>query len=161
MKPLTTGVDFCHVNTIVNNVLALLQSEIKRNHTTVVSRLTETLPAISGDRLLLEQVILNLLMNSMQAMQHKPREQRFLEIETFMMNRSVCIEITDCGPGITTAIAAKMFEPFFTTKVDGLGLGLNICRTIIESHHGELSFENRSKTVGHGAIFTIKLHAQI
>ena len=161
VKPLTTGTELCHINDIVNSVLALLESEIKRNQTQVVCHLRETLPTISGDRVLLEQVILNLVMNSLQAMHSKPREQRVIEIETLMSDESVCVRVSDCGPGIPAAIAPKIFDPFFTTKIDGLALGLNICRTIIESHHGQLSFENRLNTDGHGATFTIKLQAQI
>jgi two-component system, LuxR family, sensor histidine kinase DctS len=157
VKPVTTGVEFCHLNNIVNNVLALLASEMKRNQTTVTCRLSEPLPALSGDRLLLEQVVLNILMNSVQAMQHKPREQRLIDVETLQADQSVCIRISDFGTGINSSIESKIFDPFFTTKVDGLGLGLNICRTIIESHHGELRFENRTDDNSQGAIFSIKL----
>lgn len=64
--------------------------------------------------------------------------------------------VADRGPGIAADIADQLFDPFFTTKVDGLGLGLNICRTIVESHRGQLSFENRE---GGGVIFTLQLES--
>lgn len=161
VKPLTTGVELCHINAIVNNVLSLLQPEIKRNQATVISKLAEILPAVSGDRVLLEQVILNLIVNSLQAMQSKSNEDRLITIETLMIDQSIHVRVSDCGTGISADVAENMFAPFFTTKTDGLGLGLNICRTIIESHHGELSFENRVNDISKGAIFSIKLPAQI
>ena len=78
-----------------------------------------------------------------------------------MIDQSIHVRVSDCGTGISADVAENMFAPFFTTKTDGLGLGLNICRTIIESHHGELSFENRVNDISKGAIFSIKLPAQI
>ena len=161
VKPLSAGVEQCDVNTVVTNVIALLQPEINRQQTRLVMNLTDSLPAISGDHILLEQVVLNLVMNSLQAMQNTPIEQRLIEVETLLLDNSVCIRVTDCGPGITTDIAAKMFEAFFTTRTEGLGLGLNICRTIVESHHGELVFENRPNHLSQGAVFTLKFQPKI
>lgn len=157
VKPISTGVQFCSINTIVNNVLALLKFEMKRSQTALVCRLTENLPSVCVDRLLIEQVILNLVMNGLQAMQKKPVELRCIEIETLLADASICVKIFDCGTGISKAIEPKIFDPFFTTKTDGLGLGLNICRTIIESHQGELKFENRASEINQGAVFSIKL----
>lgn len=77
-----------------------------------------------------------------------------IEIETVCVDDAVLIKIADRGPGIAPEVAGQLFEPFFTTKVDGLGLGLNICRTITESHRGHLTFENRE---GGGALFTLQL----
>lgn len=161
VKPQSAGVELCHMNTVVSNVMALLQPEIKRQQTRVVNHLSEALPAISGDRILLEQVVLNLVMNGLQAMQNTPPDQRVIEVETLLIDKAVCVRVTDCGLGITADIAAQMFEPFFTTKPEGLGLGLNICRTIVESHHGELIFENRSNPPNSGAIFTLKIQPRI
>jgi len=109
---------------------------------------------VRGDRVLLEQVLLNLAMNGLQAMQQTQPEQRVLEIETAVFDGGVCVRVADHGPGIGPEIAAQLFEPFFTTKAEGLGLGLNICRTIVESHGGRLSFDNRADG---GAVFTVYL----
>jgi signal transduction histidine kinase len=87
-------------------------------------------------------------------MQDTPAEARVVEIETSNADSAVYVRVLDRGTGISDEVALHIFEPFFTTKPDGLGLGMNICRTIIESHRGHLSFENRA---GGGAIFTIEL----
>lgn len=73
---------------------------------------------------------------------------------TAALDGGVCVRVADSGPGIGPDIAAQLFEPFFTTKAEGLGLGLNICRTIVESHGGRLSFDNRCEG---GAVFTVYL----
>lgn len=152
----TQGVEACAINELVANVLALLRPEIRVQHARVITRLQAQLPTVPGDRVLLEQVLLNLVLNSLQAMKNTPIEDRVIEIETMAADYSVFIKVADHGPGIDPAIAAQLFEPFFTTKVEGLGLGLNICRTIAESHRGRLSFENRE---GGGALFILQLEA--
>ena len=110
-----------------------------------------------GDRVLLEQVLLNLLSNSLQAMQQgTPPDRRVVEVEAELREGRVHIRIADHGPGIDAALAEQVFAPFFTTKAGGLGLGLNICRTIVEAHRGRLSFADRP---GGGTVFTLELEA--
>lgn len=150
----TVGIRDCAANDVVANVLGLLKPEIRLQQARVVTRLQAHLPKVLGDRVLLEQVLLNLALNSLQAMQHIPADRRLVEIETLYTHGAVFIKVADRGPGIAPEIAAQLFEPFFTTKMDGLGLGLNICRTIVESHRGHLSFENREDG---GAVFTLQL----
>jgi two-component system sensor histidine kinase DctS len=142
------------VATLVANVLALLQGEIRAQQARTVLRITATLPAVRGDRVLLEQVLLNLVLNSLQAMQATPVERRVVEIDAAVVNRRMHICVADRGPGIDAAIAEQVFAPFFTTKEGGLGLGLNICRTIVESHRGRLSFADRADG---GTVFTLEL----
>ena len=103
---------------------------------------------------MLEQVVLNLVMNSYQAMLGMPPNQKIIEIETFTSLQTVGVRVADAGPGVSAEIASQLFEPFFTTKPQGLGLGLNICRTIIESHRGQLYFENRPAG---GTVFILQL----
>ena len=150
----TQGVEACAIKDIVNNVLTLLQPEMRQQHTRAVIHLKEPLPAISGDRVLLEQVLLNLILNGLQAMQETPPKDRKVEISVTHNEQSVCLIVADNGPGIPPASASHLFEPFFTTKPDGLGLGLNICRTIIESHGGHLTFENGTSG---GAVFSVQI----
>lgn len=153
----TQGLEACALNDMVANVLALLKPEIRVQQARVITHLQAPLPTVPGDRVLLEQVLLNLVLNSLQAMQNLPDlpvERRVIEIETVCVGHAVLIKVADRGPGIAPEVVGHLFEPFFTTKVDGLGLGLNICRTITESHRGHLSFENRE---GGGAIFTLQL----
>ncbi|HWT19843.1 MAG TPA: ATP-binding protein, partial [Variovorax sp.] len=110
--------------------------------------------AVRGDRVLLEQVLLNLLSNSLHAMLATPPDERVVEVEAELIEGRVHIRVADRGSGIDAALAEQVFAPFFTTKAGGLGLGLNICRTIVEAHRGRLSFANRT---GGGTVFTLEL----
>ena len=112
------------------------------------------LPAVRGDRVLLEQVLLNLVLNGLQATQHLARRAASCRSRRPRDGDSWCVRVADHGPGIRPEVAAQLFEPFFTSKADGLGLGLNICRTIIEGHGGHLGFENRAEG---GAVFFFTL----
>jgi len=135
----TAGLEPCSLNDVVANTLALMQPEIRIRKARLVTRLAPDLPKVSGDIVLLEQVLLNLILNGLQAMQDLLQAKRLIEIETFVDDGSACLRVTDHGPGIPAEAAAQLFEPFFTTKADGLGLGLNLCRTIVESHRGQPS----------------------
>jgi C4-dicarboxylate-specific signal transduction histidine kinase len=154
----TSGFEPCSLNDVVANMLALIQPEIRIRKARVATRLAPDLPKVSGDTVLLEQVLLNLILNGLQAVQDLPPAQRLIDIETSVDDGTVCLRVADHGPGIPGEAAAQLFEPFFTTKADGLGLGLNLCRTIVESHRGHLSFAHGP---GGGAIFSVQLpHAQ-
>ena len=150
----TRGLERCSLNDIIDNILVLLQAEFRTHGARVITRQQSALEQVAGDQILLEQVILNIVMNSLQAMQETPLEARVVEIETLQDSRNVFVRVADRGTGISAEVANHIFEPFFTTKPDGLGLGMNICRTIIEGHRGRLSFENRP---GGGTVFTIEL----
>lgn len=150
----TAGMEDCAVPTLVANALALLQGELRRQHVRVETNVPPGLPAVRGDRILLEQVLLNLLSNSLQAMQATPQDQRVVEIDAEAHDGRLRIRVADRGCGIDAALSAQVFTPFFTTKADGLGLGLNICHTIVEAHRGRLSFAGRP---GGGAVFTLEL----
>ncbi len=154
VRPRTSGTEACNLNTVVRNVLALLKPELRHQQTRVTFNPNGHLPDVHGDQVLLEQVVLNLVMNSYQAMQNLPPSQKVIEVETFMSGHTVGVRVADAGPGISADIASQLFEPFFTTKPQGLGLGLNICRTIVESHSGQLYFDNRPAG---GTIFTLQL----
>ena len=150
----TVGTEDCAVAALVANALALLQGEMRMRQARAEVRIPAGLPEVRGDRVLLEQVLLNLLSNSLQAMQATPPEQRLVEIEAEVLEGRLHIRVADRGPGIDAALAEQVFAPFFTTKTGGLGLGLNICRTIVEAHRGRLSFANRA---GGGTVFTLEL----
>jgi two-component system sensor histidine kinase DctS len=150
----TAGTEDCAVAALVTNALALLQGEMRLRQARAEVRIAPALPAVRGDRVLLEQVLLNLLSNSLQAMQATPPEQRVVEIEAEVREGCMHIRVADRGSGIDAALAEQVFAPFFTTKTGGLGLGLNICRTIVEAHRGRLSFADRA---GGGTVFTLEL----
>jgi two-component system, LuxR family, sensor histidine kinase DctS len=154
VKQHTPGFDNCGVNELVTNMLALLRPEIRHQKMRVMTRLAEGLPVIKADRVLLEQVVLNLVINAMQAMQDRVPVDKVIHIDTGLENSMIFVRVSDNGPGISLEVAANLFQPFFTTKPEGLGLGLNICRTTVEAHRGRLEFENRPTG---GAAFTVYL----
>jgi two-component system, LuxR family, sensor histidine kinase DctS len=139
----THGIEDCSVNALVTNVLALLKPEIRRQRARIQLTLQDGIHPVSGDRVLLEQVLVNLVVNALQAMNETPPAQRLVEIETTVAGAYVKVLVADRGTGVAPEAAERLFDPFFTTKPDGLGLGLNICRTIAESHRGRLTFEKR------------------
>jgi two-component system sensor histidine kinase DctS len=150
----TAGAEDCAVPALLANVLALLQGEMRAQQARAVVRVPADLPSVRGDRVLLEQVLLNLVLNSLQAMQSTAPERRVVELEAALVDGRMRITVADRGPGIDAALAEQVFAPFFTTKPGGLGLGLNICRTIVEGHRGRLWFANRADG---GTVFMLEL----
>ena len=148
----TPGFQPCAVNDIVNNVIALLRPEARHQKCRILTRMPDELPLIRADRVLLEQVILNLVLNAMQAMHNKFPADRVVTIETGREGDRVYARVWDTGAGIADQDSQALFQPFFTTKADGLGLGLNICRTTMELHGGRIEFANRPEG---GAMFSI------
>jgi PAS domain S-box-containing protein len=143
------------VNDVVRDVIALVQGELGSHLVSLRTELTPALPMIIGDRVQLQQVIINLVMNGIEAMQpvtDRPREVviRSGQDET----RQVLLGVTDCGIGISAENANRLFTAFFTTKSGGMGMGLSICRSIVEAHGGRLW---ASANVPHGAMFQFTL----
>jgi two-component system, NtrC family, C4-dicarboxylate transport sensor histidine kinase DctB len=155
IKPQGHGRERCELKTLLDHVLVLLKPELQAKKTQVQIDLPAHLPSFQGDPVLLEQLFLNLLLNAHQAMLAKPLSRQVIELRAELEGpSSLKIEISDDGPGIAKEAMGQLFAPFFTTKPDGLGLGLNICRTIAEAHGGRLSFRNRDRV---GATFTVIL----
>ena len=113
----------------------------------------ETLP-VFGDRIQLQQVILNLVVNGIDAMRDTPSADRIISIRTSRVENFAQLSVSDRGPGIPEEKLKAVFEPFFTSKAEGMGMGLSIARTIIEAHHGQISAKNRDHG---GATFRIRL----
>jgi signal transduction histidine kinase len=111
----------------------------------------DSLPTVVGDKVQIQQVVLNLLLNAFDAMKESPRNERQAVIRTEAYGRMVKVSVRDSGPGFTPEKIEKLFQPFYTTKRDGLGMGLSICRSIVEAHQGHLWAENNS---GGGATFS-------
>jgi PAS domain S-box-containing protein len=126
------------INEAVLEVIALTRAEVLKNGVTVRTQLAEGLPVIRADRVQLQQVILNLIINAVEAMRDVGEEDRELLISTSNQPDGVCVEVRDSGPGFAPAALERLFEAFYTTKPGGLGLGLSICRLIIEAHNGRL-----------------------
>jgi PAS domain S-box-containing protein len=134
---------------VIRQVLALARGELLRHDVVLRTDLAVDDRPVRGDRVQLQQVLLNLIMNGVEAMRGVTERTRELTVSsTFAEQTSVLISIKDTGPGIDPAAEQRMFQPFFTTKSDGLGMGLAICRSIVEAHGGRLWVSPRAP---HGA----------
>ena len=142
--------DAVAINDAILEVIALTRTEAANNSVSVRTQLAEGLPRVQGDRVQLQQVLLNLIINAIEAMRDVGEEERELLISTRNEPDGVSVEVRDSGPGFAPAALERVFEAFYTTKPGGLGLGLSICRSIIEAHNGRLW---ASPNVPRGAIF--------
>jgi signal transduction histidine kinase len=143
------------LSTIAATVLELLRLEAERQQLRIDVALSPALPAVYADRVMVEQVLLNLVKNAIEAMRETPATRRELRIEGRVnLDGQIEVRVSDRGAGLSSAEQDQLFSPFFTTKVDGLGIGLAICRSIIEYHEGRLFFEPRD---GGGSVFGFTL----
>jgi len=127
------------VNDVVKEVTALVERELVSHQVSLQMELAHTLSMILGDRVQLQQVIINLVMNSIESMQSVTDRPRELVIRSRQDEaHQVYVSVTDCGVGIFAEDADRLFNPFFTTKSSGMGMGLSICRSIMEAHGGRL-----------------------
>jgi len=141
---------------VAREVLLLVQQDIQANRISVATDHPDGLPAVYADRIQLQQVILNVVRNAIEAMSYaRPSGERRLRVTTKLNGASdVLLSIEDSGPGISAGDRERIFDPFFSTKPAGMGLGLAICQTIVEEHDGQLRL---AKTDSSGSIFEIAL----
>jgi PAS domain S-box-containing protein len=148
------------INVVVTDVMALVARELTSQEIELRMALAPTLPPIFGDRVQLQQVIINLVMNGIEAMQAVTDRRRELLIASGEDDApGIAVAITDSGAGIADHDAERLFNPFFTTKSGGMGMGLSICRSIVEAHGGRLSVA-RNESVGATFRFTLPLHQE-
>lgn len=146
------------INEVIEHVICLPVLDVWQAG--VVQRITPTLrlatelPGVKADQVQIEQVLLNLIRNAMDAMADRPLDERRIMIQSYREDKHVCIVVEDNGTGLTPENAAKVFTPFYTTKANGMGLGLSISKSIIEAHSGTLSVESR---LGQWTRFTFTL----
>ncbi len=126
--------------TILAETLGLAEIEARERGQSITHQLQPALPLLDVDPILIEQVLLNLIKNGLDAMADQPHKP--LHVDVHLAEDHVVFSVRDHGPGVPPAIQAQLFDSFYTTKADGMGMGLNICRSIIESHQGRLWFEN-------------------
>jgi C4-dicarboxylate-specific signal transduction histidine kinase len=146
--------DYFDLNAAINEVIVLAQSAINKNGVSVQTRLVEELFPVQGDRVQLQQVILNLLLNACEAMGSSDVGARNLSISTEQDYKGVLVSVRDSGPGIDPAHLQRVFDAFYTTKSTGVGMGLSICRSIIADHGGRLWAEANKPR---GAVFQFTL----
>jgi C4-dicarboxylate-specific signal transduction histidine kinase len=149
--------DAVAINDAILEVIALTRTEASNNGVSVRSQLAEGLPRVEGDRIQLQQVLLNLIINAIEAMGDVNEGERELVISTRREADGVSVEVRDSGPGFAPADLERVFDAFYSTKPSGLGLGLSICRSIVEAHNGQLW---ASSNVPRGAIFRFITPAQ-
>jgi two-component system, LuxR family, sensor kinase FixL len=150
--------DRSNINEVIHEVIVLTQTEVERNGIRLQTRLADDLPLVPADRVQVQQVIMNLIVNAIEAMAgigDRPRELTIASREDDA--NTVFVEVQDTGPGIDPADLDRLFQSFYTTKRDGIGMGLAISRSIVEAHGGTLSAApNRP----HGATFQFTVPAR-
>jgi C4-dicarboxylate-specific signal transduction histidine kinase len=150
--------DRVDINEALREVIELTKGEALKNGVAVKTEFAKGLPIITGDRVQLQQVVLNLILNALQAMGTVSEDARQMLITTSQTElNDLCIGVQDTGPGLSPENLSRLFEPFFTTKPNGMGMGLAICRSIVEAHGGHLwttACEPR------GALFQFKIPAR-
>jgi len=142
------------VHTVVRESLALVAHELKAREIQVDLNLPASPRFVAGDAVLLQQVLVNLMMNALDAMDATPPDRRRLTVRSEIKSDSLELSVQDAGAGLPENIDGRLFEPFVTTKTNGVGIGLTIARTIVEAHGGRLDARNNAEG---GATFTVKL----
>jgi PAS domain S-box-containing protein len=142
--------DAVEINDAILEIVALTRTEAANHSVSVRTQLAEDLPHVQGDRVQLQQVLLNLIINAIEAMRDVGEEERELLISTCHEPDGVSVEVRDSGPGFAPTDTDRVFEAFYSTKPNGVGLGLSICRSIIEAHNGRLW---ASPNAPRGAVF--------
>jgi C4-dicarboxylate-specific signal transduction histidine kinase len=145
------------INEAIREIMMLAQSEMRKKGISVVMELGEGLPRLEGDRIQLQQVMLNLISNAVQAMSADGIESRDLVISSKTDRAGIVVSVRDSGPGLDPANPERVFEAFYSSKPDGLGMGLSICRSIIEAHGGRLV---ASTNMPRGATFQFTVPAK-
>ncbi|MBL8328880.1 MAG: PAS domain S-box protein [Rubrivivax sp.] len=131
------------VDRLIDAVMPLIRLQARKCGARIELDLAPRLPAVRCDRTMVEQVLLNLARNGIQAMESVPLERRVLRLRAQREDdRRVALSVEDAGVGIDAGVAARIFTPFFTTRSEGMGLGLSLCRTVIEQHGGALQFQS-------------------
>jgi C4-dicarboxylate-specific signal transduction histidine kinase len=139
VKKVPARKDAVAINDAIVEVIALTRTEAANNSVSVRTQFAEDLPRVQGDRVQLQQVMLNLIVNAIQSMSGVEDGNRELHISTVSFEPDgVCVAVRDTGPGLSPETLSRLFEPFYTTKSEGMGIGLSICRSIIEAHGGRL-----------------------
>jgi two-component system sensor histidine kinase DctS len=140
-------------NAVLREAIGFAQPEARKRQVRVVARLAGD-PELDADPVLLQQVVLNLLRNGMDAMAATPVARREIVVATAVEGAALTVKVTDRGCGLAADVRSQLFEPFFTTKAEGMGMGLHICRSVLELHRGRVWAEANPEG---GAVFAFSL----
>ena len=154
VKQLPTRPASLDINEVIDDVVTLSRRTLHQHQVAVEVNHGVDLPPVTGDRVQLQQVLLNLVLNATDAMRSVQADGRVLEISSARSNGVIRVSVHDSGPGLNEYSVRRIFTPFFTTKPDGMGVGLSISRSIVEAHGGQLSL---SKNSDKGATFEFEL----
>jgi signal transduction histidine kinase len=143
------------LHAVIYESLALVAHDMRARRIEVTLDLSSTPCVIDGDQVLLQQVLINLLRNAMDALPETPPARRHITIRTVVRDADVEVSVCDTGTGLPAEIIGRLFTPFVTTKTNGLGVGLTIAQTIVEAHDGTISAH---ENLDGGATFTVTLH---
>jgi len=147
--------DWLDINEIIRATLGLIESEIRQNHISMRIELSDDVPAVQGDRVQLQQVVLNLILNAVEAMNRTTAGPHVLTIRSVKNDaKGLLLSVVDTGPGLSPKSLDRIFDAFYTTKPDGMGMGLTISRSIVEAHGGRIW---ATANLPRGAAFQISL----
>ena len=147
----------CDLVRVIDDSIALMEADARQLNVRIVRDVQDgsaSFPALMADRVMLEQVLLNLMRNGIEAMSRTLSPRRFLSITLRQHCGQMELRVVDRGTGISPSVREKLFSPFFSTKLEGMGMGLNICRSIVEFHRGRLSVEDNPEG---GTVFVVML----
>jgi C4-dicarboxylate-specific signal transduction histidine kinase len=146
-----------NINDTIMEVMALVLAEVRRNGVSAQAELSPDLPLVLGDRIQLQQVVLNLIVNALEAMSGTDQMPRRLSISSIRDEpNGVLVAVSDSGPGLDPTSLDRVFDAFYTTKVDGMGMGLAVSQKIVQAHRGRLW---ATPNLPQGAIFQFRLPA--
>jgi PAS domain S-box-containing protein len=143
-----------NLNEVVREVAYMVRGEVQGGGVDLDLRLARDLPTVVADRILIEQVVMNLLRNALEAVAGMPEDRRQIAVETAQRGADVEVSVRDSGPGIPTELGGRVFDSFVTSKTGGLGMGLAISRSIVEAHEGRLEYTNNADG---GVTFRLRL----
>ena len=146
------------LNDVVREAIDLMDADVRKRQMRIALHLAPGMPPLTADPVMIEQLVVNLVRNGMDAVTGLPAERRIVTVATQEKNGNLVLRVSDRGPGIPPDLAKRLFEPFFSTKQEGMGMGLNICRSIAELHHGRLAFEAAPHG---GAVFILTLPVEM
>jgi two-component system sensor kinase FixL len=154
MKEETVGKEHVNLNALIDETLEIIGAEAERDGITISVALDPQTVFVLGDRIQLQQVLMNFIRNATAAMENNKRQAKFLEVALRLEKDEAVVSVRDSGPGLDPTVKENLFKPFVSTKKEGFGIGLALCKSLIEKHNGKIWADS---VPGGGAIFAFSL----